>query len=409
MSVEQVIEQIASGGPAIVTDDPGRENEGDLILAAEAATPELTGFLLRHTSGVLCVSIDAERCEELQLPPMVEKNTEAQGTAFTVTVDAREGVTTGISAADRSRTMQLLADPTCGAADLVRPGHVFPLRAAAGGVIKRAGHTEAAIDLARMAGRRPAGVLAEVVAEDKEGMADGEELRRLAVDNGLPICSVSDIVRFRLRHERLIEHCAEAEVGTDHGTFTCHAWRSATDGVEHLALVRGDVSGSDPVLVRVHSECLTGDVFGSQRCDCGAQLDDALAAIDRAGRGIVVYLRGHEGRGIGLAHKIAAYNLQQEGHDTVDANLMLGLPVDSREYGIGAQILVEHGVRAVRLMTNNPAKYEGLEGYGLEIVERVSLPPRVTAANVGYLETKRTRMGHMIAVGPSRQAVSPSE
>jgi 3,4-dihydroxy 2-butanone 4-phosphate synthase/GTP cyclohydrolase II len=404
MSVELVLKHIASGRPAIVTDDPGRENEGDLIVAADAVTPELTGFLLRHTSGVICVSLDGERCRELGLPPMVEKNTEGQGTAFTVTVDARDGVTTGISAADRARTMQLLADPACGPADLARPGHVFPLRASPGGVIKRAGHTEAALDLARMANRRPAGVLAEVVAEDKEGMANGEELRRLADRHDLPICSVADIVRFRLRNERLIEHRAEAELGTDHGSFACHAWRSTVDGVEHLALVRGDVSTPEPVLVRVHSECLTGDVFGSQRCDCGAQLDDSLAAIDRAGRGVVVYLRGHEGRGIGLAHKIAAYNLQQEGHDTVDANLLLGLPVDNREYGIGAQILLELGVRSVRLMTNNPAKYEGLDGYGLEIVERVGLAPRVTAANAGYLETKRTRLGHLIAAAPRGEA-----
>ncbi|MGD9734292.1 MAG: bifunctional 3,4-dihydroxy-2-butanone-4-phosphate synthase/GTP cyclohydrolase II [Solirubrobacterales bacterium] len=398
MSVESVIKEIQAGGLAIVTDDPDRENEGDLIVAADAITPEKVALFLRHTSGVICVSLEDERCEQLRLPPMVAMNTEGQGTAFTVTVDARTGVSTGISAADRSRTIEMLADPERTHTDFVRPGHVFPLRARPGGVIKRAGHTEAAIDLARMGKRRPAGVLAEVVAEDKERMADGAELRRLAGRYGLPICSVADIVRYRLRNERLIEHRAEAALETTHGRFTCHAWRSFNDDAEHLALVRGDVTTPEPVLVRVHSECLTGDVFGSQSCDCGSQLEDALAAIEEAGRGVVVYLRGHEGRGIGLAHKIAAYNLQQSGHDTVDANLLLGLPVDSREYGIGAQILLELGVRAVRLMTNNPAKYEGLDGFGLEIVERVPLQPRVTAGNARYLETKRARLGHLIPV-----------
>jgi 3,4-dihydroxy 2-butanone 4-phosphate synthase/GTP cyclohydrolase II len=379
---------------AIVTDDADRENEGDLIVAADAITPDKVGFFLRYTSGVLCVSLEEERCDELRLPPMVGTNAESQGTAFTVSTDAGSGITTGISAEDRSRTISLLSDPRSTHADLVRPGHVFPLRSRAGGVLKRAGHTEAAIDLARLADRVPAGVLCEVTTEDKRRMAGGEELRRLAGEYGLPLCSVADIVRLRMHTERLVEHCSEALVRTAHGTFACHAWRSLADGVEHLALVRGEIAGPEPVLVRVHSECLTGDVFGSHRCDCGSQLDDAMAAIDRAGRGVVVYLRGHEGRGIGLAHKIAAYNLQEAGHDTVDANLLLGLPVDSREYGIGAQILVELGVRSLRLMTNNPAKYEGLDGYGLEVVERIPLLPRVTADNARYLQTKRDRMGH---------------
>jgi 3,4-dihydroxy 2-butanone 4-phosphate synthase/GTP cyclohydrolase II len=327
---------------------------------------------------------------------MVADNTEAQGTAFTVSVDLAEGVTTGISAADRAATIQALADSALGAADFVRPGHIFPLRSRAGGVLKRAGHTEAAADLVRLAGRAPAGVLSEVVSGDKRSMARGPELRRLAAAHRLPLISVADVVRHRLRRERLVEQVSQARVPTAHGEFVCQAWRCTLDGVEHLALTRGDVAGDEPVLVRVHSECLTGDVFGSRRCDCGAQLDAALRAVAAAGRGVVVYLRGHEGRGIGLAHKLAAYNLQERGHDTVEANRALGLPVDSREYGIGAQILMDLGVRRMRLMTNNPAKYDGLHGYGLEIVERVPIATRPTAENIAYLETKRQRMGHLL-------------
>ena len=377
-------------------DDEDRENEGDLIMAADAVTPEKVGFFLRHTSGVICAPLTAPRCDELQLPMMVADNTEAHGTAFTVSVDLAHGTTTGISAGDRAATIRGLAEPSLGAADFVRPGHIFPLRARDGGVLKRAGHTEAATDLARLAGREPAGVLCEVVSEDKRGMARGPELRRLAAAHGLPLIAVADLVRHRLRSERLLEPVAEARIPTRHGDFTCRAWRSTLDGSEHVALTRGDVSGGEPVLVRVHSECLTGDVLGSHRCDCGAQLDDALGAIAAARLGVLVYLRGHEGRGIGLAHKLAAYNLQDEGHDTVDANVLLGLPVDDREYGIGAQILMDLGVRRMRLMTNNPAKYDGLQGYGLEIVERVPLPPRTTRENVAYLQTKRRRMGHLL-------------
>lgn len=390
------MQQIAAGEIAVVRDDTDRENEGDLITPADAMTPDKLGFFLRFTSGVICVSLEGDRCDALRLPPMVAHNTENRGTAFTVSTDAATGISTGISASDRSRTINLLADPVRESSDFVRPGHVFPLRSRSGGVLKRAGHTEAALDLARMAGHFPAGALCEVTSADKNRMAAAAELEDLAAKFRLPTCSVADIVRYRMRTESLVTHCSEAVIETEHGPFVCHAWRAVTDGVEHLALVRGEVSGTEPVLVRVHSECLTGDVFGSQRCDCGAQLEDALAAIDKAGRGVVVYLRGHEGRGIGLVHKIAAYNLQEAGHDTVDANLALGLPVDSREYGIGAQILVELGVTTMRLMTNNPAKYEGLEGYGLEIVDRVALPPRVTAHNVDYLETKRARLGHSL-------------
>jgi 3,4-dihydroxy 2-butanone 4-phosphate synthase/GTP cyclohydrolase II len=394
--VREAIRAIAAGEVVLVVDDEDRENEGDLIMAADAATPEKLGFFLRHTSGVICTSLSEERCEALRLPLMVLDNREAQGTAFTVSVDLAEGTTTGISAADRAATIRALADASCGPTDFVRPGHIFPLRSRDGGVLKRAGHTEAATDLVRLAGRGPAGVLCEVVSEDKCSMARGPELHRLAAAQRLPMISVADLVRHRLRSERLVEHVSEARVPTAHGDFVCKAWRSVLDGVEHLALTHGDVGGDEPVLVRVHSECLTGDVFGSRRCDCGSQLDDALRAIAEAGRGIVIYLRGHEGRGIGLAHKLAAYHLQDRGHDTVDANRALGLPVDSREYGIGAQILVDLGVRHMRLMTNNPAKYDGLQGYGLEIVERVPLAPRPTRENIAYLETKRRRMGHLL-------------
>jgi 3,4-dihydroxy 2-butanone 4-phosphate synthase/GTP cyclohydrolase II len=327
---------------------------------------------------------------------MVADNTERQGTSFTVSVDLVHGTTTGISAADRAATIRGLADPLLGPVDFARPGHIFPLRSRDGGVLKRAGHTEAASDLARLAGRAPAGVLCEVVSEDKRGMADGSELHRLATAHGLPMLSVADLVQHRLRSERLVEQMAEARIPTRHGPFVCKAWRSTRDGTEHLALIQGKVAGEDAVLVRVHSECLTGDVLGSRRCDCGAQLDDALRAIAAEGCGVLVYLRGHEGRGIGLGHKLAAYNLQDAGHDTVDANTLLGLPVDDREYGIGAQILVDLGVRRMRLMTNNPAKYEGLQGYGLEIVQRVPLAPRPTRENIAYLETKRARMGHLL-------------
>jgi 3,4-dihydroxy 2-butanone 4-phosphate synthase/GTP cyclohydrolase II len=394
--VTAAIGAIAAGDIVLVVDDQDRENEGDLIMAAGAATPEKVGFFLRHTSGVLCASLSALRCDQLQLPLMVVNNTEAQGTAFTVSVDLVHGTTTGISASDRAATIRGLADGSRGAADFARPGHIFPLRSRAGGVLKRAGHTEAASDLARLAGLEPAGVLCEVVSEDKCEMARGPELRRLAATHRLPMISVADLVRHRLRSERLVEQVADARIPTRHGHFACRAWRSTLDGTEHLALTIGDVAGGEPVLVRVHSECLTGDVLGSRRCDCGPQLDDALQAIANEGRGVLVYLRGHEGRGIGLGHKLAAYSLQDEGHDTVDANTLLGLPVDDREYGIGAQILMDLGVRRMRLMTNNPAKYEGLQGYGLEIVQRVPLNPRATSENVAYLETKRRRMGHLL-------------
>jgi len=403
-SVEEAIDAIAGGGIVVVVDDEDRENEGDLIMAADAVTPESLAFFLEHTSGVICVGLEGERCDELRLPPMVEENEESQGTAFTVTVDLLRGTTTGISAADRAATVAALADPGSRADDFVRPGHVFPLRARPGGVLKRTGHTEAAVDLARLAGRAPAGMLCEIVASDRRSMARRPELVEFCAEHGLPLVSIADLVRHRKRNDRVVEWVSKAEIPTEHGAFTGHAWRSRVDDSEHLALVMGDVRGEDPVLVRVHSECLTGDAFGSRRCDCGAQLQAALAEIAKEGRGVLVYLRGHEGRGIGLAHKIQAYDLQDAGHDTVDANLLLGLPVDSREYGIGAQMLNDLGVRRMRLITNNPAKYSGLEGYGIEIVERIAMATRSTPENVRYLHTKRARMGHLLPPAQGRGA-----
>lgn len=396
-TVEDVLIHIGAGGVAVVVDDQDRENEGDLIMAADAVTPEAVTFFLEHTSGVICVALEATRCDELQLPAMVEDNADPNGTAFTVSVDARLGGTTGISSEDRARTISVLGDLASSSAELARPGHVFPLRAREGGVLKRAGHTEAAVDLARLAGRSPAGVLCEVVSPDRSRMANRAELVQLAEDHGLPVISVADIIRYRLRNERLVRSTGVARLPTTYGAFTCQTWQSQLDGVEHVALVCGDVSGPEPVLVRVHSECLTGDIFRSARCDCGGQLDDAMRMIGDVGRGVVVYLRGHEGRGIGLSHKLAAYNLQDAGHDTVDANTLLGLPVDSREYGVGAQILMELGIEQVRLMTNNPAKYRGLDGFGLSIVERIAIAPRATRENISYLRTKQQRMGHLIA------------
>ncbi|WP_322756627.1 bifunctional 3,4-dihydroxy-2-butanone-4-phosphate synthase/GTP cyclohydrolase II [Frankia sp. Cas3] len=392
-SIDDAVAQIAAGRPVIVVDDADRENEGDLIFAAELATPELLAFTIRHTSGVICVPMAGADLDRLTLDQMVPHNTDRMGTAFTVSVDARDGVTTGISAADRAHTIGLLADPGTTAADITRPGHVFPLRAKAGGVLRRPGHTEAAVDLARLAGLRPAGVICEIVNDDGT-MARLPELMRFAAEHGLLTISIADLVAYRRRSERHVERVAEATIPTRHGEFRALCYRSIIDGTEHLALVRGDISDGRDVLVRVHSECLTGDVFGSRRCDCGTQLDAALRAISLEDRGVVLYMRGHEGRGIGLGQKLRAYELQDAGHDTVDANLALGLPADARDYGTGAQILVDLGVRAMRLLSNNPTKRAGLEGYGLEIVERVGLPVTFTPENLGYLTTKRDRMGH---------------
>jgi 3,4-dihydroxy 2-butanone 4-phosphate synthase/GTP cyclohydrolase II len=394
--IEKAVAAIGRGEIVIVVDDETRENEGDLIMAAEFATPEAVAFFLRHTSGVICVPMTGERLDELQLPLMVSTNTESQRTAFTVTVDYRHGTTTGISAADRAATVQALIDPATRPDDLARPGHILPLRYREGGVLKRAGHTEAAVDLARMAGLYPAGVLCEIVNADKTDMARLEELEGFAEEHGLHLISIADLVRYRRQQEKLVKRIAEARIPTQFGDFTCYAYESVLEGEHHLALVKGAVQGEDNVLVRVHSECLTGDVFGSMRCDCGPQLDAALKRIAEEGMGVLVYLRGHEGRGIGIANKLRAYMLQEQGRDTVDANTELGLHVDSREYGIGSQILVDLGITTMRYMTNNPAKYGGLAGFGLEIVERVPLETVPNPENIGYLRTKRERMGHLL-------------
>ncbi len=395
-TIEEAIAQLRRGGMVVVVDDEDRENEGDLIMPAEDATPESMAFYLEYTSGVFCVPLESSRADELELPLMVVANTEAQRTAFTVTVDYRHGTTTGISASDRAATVRALIDPATRPSDLSRPGHIFPLRYRPGGVLKRAGHTEATVDLCRLAGKFPSGVLCEIVSADKSDMARLPELEQFATTHGLPIVSIADLIRYRRHHEKLVRRIAEASLPTEHGQFQVYVFESVLDGEQHLAMVYGDIDSIRDVLVRVHSECLTGDVFGSLRCDCGPQLETALAKVAAEGAGVVVYLRGHEGRGIGLGHKIRAYALQEDGRDTVDANLELGLPVDSREYGIGAQILVDLGVTDMRLMTNNPSKYGGLEGFGLNIVERVPLESSPTAFNIDYLRTKRERLGHML-------------
>ncbi|PZS28881.1 MAG: bifunctional 3,4-dihydroxy-2-butanone-4-phosphate synthase/GTP cyclohydrolase II [Pseudonocardiales bacterium] len=398
-TIERAVADIKAGKPVVVVDSADRENEGDVIFAAEMATPELLAFMVRYTSGYICVPLTEADCDRLELPPMYHVNQDRRGTAYTVTVDAREGGNTGISATDRARTARLLADPAATAADFTRPGHMVPLRAKEGGVLRRPGHTEAAIDLCRMAGLYPAGVLCEVVSEKTvEDMARLDELEVFSAEHDLTLISIADLIDYRRRHETQVEAVVEARIPTRHGEFRAVGYRSTVDDRVHVALVAGDVGRNaddgEDVLVRVHSECLTGDVFGSQRCDCGPQLDAALAAVAAEGRGVVLYVRGHEGRGIGLLHKLQAYQLQDGGSDTVDANLELGLPADARDYGTGAQILADLGIRSMRLLSNNPAKRAGLEGYGLQIVGRVPLPVHATPENLAYLRTKRDRMGH---------------
>jgi len=392
--IEDVVAAIARGEMIVMVDDEDRENEGDLIMAAQFATAEKIAFIVRHTSGVVVAPLSGERCDDLRLPLMVDNNTESHRTAFTISVDLLEGTSTGISAADRAATLRGLADPNVSHSAFARPGHIFPLRAREGGVLKRAGHTEAAVDLARLAGLQPAGIICEI-QNDNGTMSRLPDLKKFCAEHNLLLSSIADLVEYRRHHERLVERVGSATVPTEWGGFTCVAYKSTIDGIEHLAFVKGDVSDGSPILTRVHSECLTGDVFGSKRCDCGPQLAAAMQQIDEAGKGVVVYLRGHEGRGIGIGHKIRAYSLQDEGFDTVDANTELGLPVDSREYGIGAQILADLGARELRLMTNNPAKYGGIAGYGLRIVERVPLSIEPTPENEAYLRTKRERMGHV--------------
>ncbi|HEY7283079.1 MAG TPA: bifunctional 3,4-dihydroxy-2-butanone-4-phosphate synthase/GTP cyclohydrolase II [Actinomycetota bacterium] len=393
--IEDAVEEVKAGRMVIVVDDADRENEGDLILAAATVTPEAIAFMVRHTSGVICMPVVGDRLDELRIPLMVSDVTDPQRTAFTVSVDARTGTTTGISAADRARTIKAMVHPDTAPEDLVRPGHVFPLRYRPGGVLKRAGHTEAAVDLAVLAGLYPAGVLCEIVNEDGT-MARLPNLLGFAREHGLKLISIADLIQFRRRRERLIEQVADARIPTEHGEYRAVAYESSVDGRVHVAMVLGDVGDGERILVRVHSECLTGDVFGSLRCDCGQQLDAALRKVGEEGRGVVLYIRGHEGRAIGLTHKLRAYQLQEAGRDTVEANEELGFPADPRDYGIGAQILVDLGVRSMRLLTNNPAKRAGLEGYGLSIVERVPLVMEPTEENIGYLTAKREKLGHLI-------------
>ncbi len=391
--VERAIAEIRAGRAVVVVDDEDRENEGDLVFAASRATPELVGFMIRHTSGVICVPMEGRELDRLKLPPMTAVNEDRKQTAYSVSVDARDGISTGISAQDRARTIRVLVDSATEPYELTRPGHVFPLRALDGGVLRRPGHTEAAVDLARLAGLTPAGAICEIVHDDGS-MMRAPELRRFADEHGLAMISIADLITYRRRTERTVVRAAETTLPTRHGEFLAVGYVSTLDGVEHVALVRGDLGDGEDVLVRVHSECLTGDVMGSLRCDCGPQLEASLEAVAEEGRGVVLYVRGHEGRGIGLVHKLQAYQLQDAGADTVDANLELGLPADARDYGTGAQILADLGVRSMRLLTNNPAKRAGLEGYGLRVLGRVALPVSATAHNLRYLETKRDRMGH---------------
>ena len=406
-SVERAIADIAAGRPVVVVDDEDRENEGDIIFAAAKATPELMAFTIRHSSGVICVPMPAEMLDRLEIPLMTPHNRDRMRTQFTISVDARDGVSTGISAGDRAHTARVLADSATEPWEITRPGHVFPLRYCEGGVLSRRGHTEAAVDLARLAGLTPVGVLVEIVNDDGS-MKRAPQLRAFADEHDLAMISIDDLVRYRHRTEDLVERVAETWLPTRHGEFTAYGYRSTIDGSEHLALVYGDITGDEPVLTRVHSECLTGDVFGSQRCDCGPQLDEALERVVAAGRGVVVYLRGHEGRGIGLVAKLEAYALQDSGRDTVDANLDLGLPADGRHYGAASQVLRDLGITSVRLLTNNPEKSEALADFGITVVDRVPLTPRPNPHNLRYLRTKRDRMGHQIPDLPGDGAVQPT-
>ena len=396
--VEDAIAAMREGKAVVVVDDEDRENEGDLIFASQRANAELTGFMIRHTSGYICVALPGHELDRLGLPPMTVVNEDKKGTAYSVSVDARDVKATGLSAEDRARTIKVLSDSATEPWELTRPGHVMPLRAVDGGVLRRAGHTEAAVDLARLAGLRPSGALCELVNDDGS-MMRAPQCRAFADAHGLVMISIADLISYIRRTERQVDRAADTRLPTEFGEFRAVGFRSRLDGIEHVALVYGDIGDGEDLLVRVHSECLTGDVFGSRRCDCGPQLHAGLRQVAAEGRGVVLYMRGHEGRGIGLVHKLQAYELQDAGHDTVDANLELGLPADARDYGTGAQILVELGIRSMRLLTNNPAKRAGLEGYGLSIVDRVPLEIAPNADNVDYLRTKRDRMGHDLPSG----------
>lgn len=396
-SVAEAVDAIRNGQLVVVVDDEDRENEGDLIMAGSMATPDALAFVVKYGTGIVCTAMKGEDLDRLKLPLMVEDraNEEALRTAFTISVDAKLGTTTGVSARDRAATILALANPESKPDHFRKPGHIFPLRYREGGVLKRAGHTEASIDLACMAGLPPIGVLCEIVDDRDGSMARLPWLSEFASKHKLPIISIADLVRYKRKREKLVERTAVARLPTKWGTFTAYSYKSKLDGMEHIAMVKGEIGDGLDVLVRVHSECLTGDIFSSARCDCGIQLSLAMQKVEKAGRGVVVYLRGHEGRGIGLGHKLRAYNLQDEGRDTVEANVELGLPIDSREYGIGAQILRDIGVQTMKLMTNNPTKYMGLKGYGLAVTGRIPVISPITEENQRYLETKRSKMGHI--------------
>lgn len=393
-SIQSVVTDLKKGKMVIVVDDEDRENEGDLIMAGQHVTPKAINFMARFGRGLICVPTNSERLEQLGIGRMVKENRESFRTDFQVSVDAARGITTGISAADRATTIRMMAEPTAVPDDLVQPGHVFPLRARPGGVLQRAGHTEAAVDLATLAGCRPIGILCEILNDDGT-MARLPQLQKFAKKHRLKICTIEALIEFRRTREKLVERVEMVKMPTDYGDFNLHLYRSKIDGQHHLALVRGEVAGESDVLVRVHSECLTGDVFGSRRCDCGPQLQQAMRQVAEAGHGVIVYMR-QEGRGIGLAPKIKAYKLQEQGYDTVEANKKLGFDMDLREYGLGAQILVDLGLKTIRLLTNNPKKVVGLEGYGLKITEQVPIRVKSNPHNEKYLKTKRTKMGHLL-------------
>ncbi len=393
-TIDEALEDIRRGRGVIVVDDEDRENEGDFIAAAEAVTPAMIAFMLKRTSGIICVPLTEARAAELGLQMMVEVNTARHGTPFTVSVDYLHGTTTGVSAEDRSLTIRALTDSKTTARDFARPGHIFPLRAVEEGVLRRAGHTEAAVDLARLAGFKPIGILCEMINEDGS-MARMPELIKIAKETGMKIISVQDLIAYRMTREKLMKKIVEVSLPTEYGDFRLHLYENKVDRKEHIALTKGDIANGEPVLVRVHSECFTGDTLGSLRCDCQDQLHAAMMMVEAAGRGVVVYMR-QEGRGIGLANKLRAYKLQEEGADTVEANEALGFKADLRDYGLGAQLLADLGVRKMRLMTNNPKKVVGLSSYGLEIVERVPIEIPANTRNAGYLETKRKKMGHIL-------------